>query len=111
MNKRKILNKIKLRRKIRTRAKIKGTAEKPRLSIFKSNRYIYIQLIDDLAGKTIISVSAANSKETPALLGESIAKKAVEKGIKKAVLDRGNYKYHGAVKTVAETARKTGLTL
>ncbi|MCL5004450.1 MAG: 50S ribosomal protein L18 [Patescibacteria group bacterium] len=111
MNKQKTLNQIRQRRKARTRARIFGTVEKPRLSIFKSNRYIYIQMIDDSIGKTIVSVSAESSKNAAASLGEAIAKKAVEKGIKKAVLDRGNYKYHGAVKTIAETARKAGLIL
>ena len=111
MNKQKTLNQIRQRRKARTRARIFGTAEKPRLSIFKSNHYIYIQMIDDSIGKTIISVSAESSKNAAVSLGEAIAKKAVEKGIKKAVLDRGNYKYHGAVKTITETARKAGLIL
>lgn len=120
MNKRKILNKIRLRRKRRTRAKIRGTAQRPRLSVFRSNRYTYAQLIDDEQGKTLVS---ASTKELMALksktlnpklqqaeqLGELIAKKALEKGIKKAVFDRGEYKYHGRVKAVAEGARKGGL--
>lgn len=117
MNKKKILNKIKSRRKQRVRAKIFGTADKPRLSIFKSNRYIYIQLIDDQIGKTIASVSDKSfenkndKKNFPVLLGESIAKQAIEKNIKSAVFDRGSYKYHGQIKTIAESARKAGLKL
>lgn len=93
------------------RAKIRGTAEKPRLSIFKSNRYVYLQLIDDLAGKTLVNASITSSKDVSASLGETIAKKAIEKGIKKAVFDRGRYKYHGSVKAVAEAARKAGLNI
>lgn len=93
------------------RAKIKGTAEKPRLSIFKSNRYIYLQLIDDFSGKTIANASITSSKNASASLGEIIAKKAIEGGIKKAVFDRGRYKYHGSVKAVAEAARKAGLNI
>jgi len=111
MNKVKKLNKIRERRRIRTRARIKGTAEKPRLSIFKSNRYIYIQLIDDAAGKTLVSVSAADKKEAADKIGKAIAEKAVAKGIKKAVFDRGGYKYHGQIKTAAEAARKEGLAI
>jgi large subunit ribosomal protein L18 len=111
MNKQKTLNKIRQKRKARTRAKILGTADKPRFSIFKSNRYIYVQLIDDSVGKTLASFSVVNSKEAPILLGEGIAKKAAEKKIKKAVFDRGNYKYHGCVKAVADAARKSGLII
>ncbi len=93
------------------RAKIKGVADKPRLSIFKSNRYIYIQLIDDAVGKTLASASIIYSKGAAKTIGELIAKKAAEKGIKRAVFDRGKYKYHGQIKAVAETARKGGLIL
>ena len=116
MNNKKILNKIKERKKKRVRSKIFGTSERPRLSIFKSNRYIYAQLINDDEGKTLCSVAFAKQAKQPAIkdkkqLGELIAKKAVEKGIKKAVFDRGNYKYHGRIKEIAEGARKEGLQL
>lgn len=121
MNSKKILNKIRLRRKNRSRAKIFGTAEKPRLSVFRSNRYTYAQLIDDKIGKTLVSASTQEfmtNKQEPTTkqnsagkLGELIAKKAVEKGVVKAVFNRGNYKYHGRVKAVAEGARKEGLQL
>lgn len=119
MVKKKKLNLIRLRRKRRTRAKIFGTAEKPRLSVFRSNRYNYAQLIDDKIRKTLISVSThglskggKEKRQDSALkLGESIAKKAVEKGIKKAVFDRGKYKYHGRIKAIAEGARKGGLQI
>lgn len=111
MNKKKVLNKTRLRRKNRTRAKIHGTAERPRLSVFRSNRYTYVQLIDDKIGKTLVSALTKKVKNSSEQLGELIAKKAVEKGIGKAVFNRGNYKYHGRVKAVAEGARKGGLQL
>jgi large subunit ribosomal protein L18 len=110
MNKRKTLNQTRLRRKNRARAKIFGTLERPRLSIFRSNRYTYVQLINDEKGETIASASI-NKQESAEQLGELIAKKAVGKGIKKAVFDRGWYKYHGRIKAVAEGARKGGLQL
>lgn len=110
MNRKKILKKE--QRKKRVRSKIFGTSERPRLSIFKSNRYIYAQLINDDEGKTLCSVSAKQSEtKDKKRLGESIAEKAVEKGIKKAVFDRGSYKYHGRIKEIAEGARKGGLQL
>jgi large subunit ribosomal protein L18 len=120
MNFKKILNQKRERRKKRVRAKIFGTAEKPRLSIFRSNRYTLAQLIDDEKGKTLISASTketANSSQRPVInkvkqaeqLGELVAKKASDKGIKKIVFDRGSYKYHGRVKAVAEGLRKGGL--
>lgn len=104
-------------RKIRVRAKIKGTSEKPRLSIYRSNRFIYAQVIDDQKRKTIVGVSEKNlslkdkikksdkSKE----LGLLIAKKALEKKVTEVIFDRGSYKYHGRVKAVAEGARQGGL--
>ena len=122
MNSQKVLNKVRLRRKKRSRAKIYGTSDMPRLSIFRSNRYDYVQLIDDEKGKTMVSATTKelensklktqNSKLILAgQLGELIGKKAVEKGIKRAVFDRGKYKYHGRVKAIAEGARKSGLQL
>lgn len=111
MNSRKLLNKIRERRKNRTRANIYGTAEKPRLSVFRSNCYTYAQLIDDKIGKTLISALIKKTKGSSEKLGELIAKKAVEKGIKKAIFDRGNYKYHGRIKSIAEEAKKGGLQL
>jgi large subunit ribosomal protein L18 len=122
MDSRKSLNEKRARRKTRTRARISGTASRPRLSIFRSNRYVAVQLIDDESGKTLLSAStrplAKDKKEKGETkvkqaekMGEMIAQKAVEKGIKEAVFDRGGYKYHGRVKTVAESARKAGLKL
>lgn len=104
-----------LRRKGRVRAKINGTAVCPRLSVFKSNTGIYLQLIDDIDRKTLVSV---NKKELDAKLkkidaafemGKMIAKKAMEKKIEKIVFDRGANKYHGRVKAVADGAREAGL--
>lgn len=103
------------RRAGRARARIRGTSERPRLSVFRSNTAIYAQLIDDEAGKTILSISSRGmkgEKGKAALaekVGESLAKKATEKGIKKVVFDRGRYLYHGRVKALAESARKGGL--
>jgi len=119
MNSRKTLNKIRLRRKKRARAKLLGTAERPRFSIFRSNRYTYAQLIDDQAGRTLVSASTREvrkseretmSKQKQAeQIGELVAKKAIERGIKQAVFNRGGYKYHGRVGAVAEGARRGGL--
>lgn len=104
-------------RKLRVRAKIKGTSIRPRLSVFRSNNYIYAQIIDDEKGKTVIGVSEKHlslkgelkktdkSKE----LGLLIAKKAIDKKIKEVIFDRGSYKYHGRVKAVADGAREGGL--
>jgi large subunit ribosomal protein L18 len=122
MTNRKDLNKKRDRRKTRTRARIAGTASRPRLSVFRSNKYVSVQLIDDEAGKTLASAStrvlAKEKKEKKESkvgqaekIGETIAKKAAEKGVKEAVFDRGNYKYHGRVKSVAEGARKSGLKI
>lgn len=109
---------IKIRKAARNRAKLHGTASSPRLSVFRSNKYLHAQLIDDNAGKTLLSASTRESKSVkiPKLkqaesLGESIAKKAIEKGIKNAVFDRGSYKYHGRVKALAEGARSGGLKI
>lgn len=113
----------KLRRQIRTRSKIKGTQDRPRLSVFRSNRFIYTQLINDEMRKTIIGVSEKHLKDLPAgrqekvsgknakafALGVLLAKKAVEKKIKKAVFDKGSYAYHGRISEIARGAREGGL--
>lgn len=91
----------------RVRAVIKGTSERPRLSVFRSNKYIYAQLIDDV--KSITLLSAGGAKKTASKVGENLAEKALEKGIKKVVFDRGGYKYHGQIRNLAEGARKGGL--
>ena len=91
----------------RIRAKIHGTPERPRISVFRSNQHISGQVIDDTVGKTL--VSAKGPKNKPESVGEVLAKKSIEAGITKIVFDRGGYKYHGRVKTFAETLRKHGL--
>jgi len=100
------------------RRKINGTAQKPRLSIFRSNNDIYVQLIDDLKGLTLASASSrdkdikaqkTNKSEKSKLVGQAIARKANELGLKEVVFDRGGYLYHGRVKAVADGAREGGL--
>ncbi|MGZ6589825.1 MAG: 50S ribosomal protein L18 [Solirubrobacteraceae bacterium] len=106
-----------LRRRRRVRAKVRGSAERPRISVFRSNRGVFAQLIDDQAGRTIASVSWTEpelrelapmdqAKRAGALLGE----RAKAAGIGSAVFDRGGYRYHGRVKALAEGARESGLT-
>jgi len=113
-------NKSSARQKIRyrIRKKISGTSSKPRLSVFRSNSDIYAQLIDDSNGATIASASSRQKDisaqktaktEKSKLVGEAIAKKATELGIKDVVFDRSGYIYHGRVKAVAEGAREGGL--
>lgn len=102
----------------RIRAKVQGTAQKPRLSVFRSNKDIYVQLIDDATGTTLASASsrqkdiAAGPKTERSMnVGRAIAQKAKALGIETCVFDRGGYLYHGRVKAVAEGAREGGLTL
>lgn len=105
------------RRHRRIRAKVSGTASRPRLSIFRSNKHIYAQIIDDEQGKTLISASDAEMKsvkgkgklETSKVVGEEVAKRAKDKKISKVVFDRSGYLYTGRVKQVAEGARAAGL--
>ena len=116
---RKILNKKRQIRRSRVRKKIgKGSAERPRFSVFRSNVHIYAQLIDDKAGKTLVSASSLNikgvikkaDKTTKAKeVGKKIAEKAKTAGIKTALFDRGGYAYHGRTKAVLESARDGGL--
>ena len=113
------VNKIARREKIRTkiRGKISGTAERPRLSVYRSNKEIYVQLIDDVKGGTIVAASTRDKdfarngtkSEQGKAVGVAIAKKAAEKGITEVVFDRGGYLYHGRVKALAEGAREGGL--
>jgi large subunit ribosomal protein L18 len=102
------------RRKARTRAKIYGTAERPRLSIFKSHKYIYAQIVDDDKGHTLLACNSTSSKaKTPVEkakeIGTEIAKKAKSLKITKVVFDRGGYIYTGKIKMVADAAREGGL--
>jgi large subunit ribosomal protein L18 len=105
----------------RIRAKVHGTAERPRLNVYRSVNHIYAQLIDDQDGKTLVSASTVLGKKekggkktggnvaSAKEIGKMIAQKAQEKGIKKVVFDRGGYLYHGRVKALADAAREAGL--
>jgi len=101
--------------KYRVRNKISGTAERPRMSVYRSNKQIYVQVIDDLASKTLASASSLAlegtfpKKEQAAKVGELIAKSAQEAGVTSVVFDRNGYLYHGRVKEVADAARNAGL--
>ena len=105
------------RRKTRIRAKVQGTLVKPRLSIFRSNKYIYAQIVDDVKGQTLIGASETElttkekikKSDRAKELGLLIAKKAATKKVTEVVFDRGSYRYHGRVKAVAEGAREGGL--
>lgn len=105
------------KRRKRIRKRVFGTQERPRFSVFKSNKYIYAQIIDDLKGTTLASVSSLEKDfkaksvncELSKEVGVVIGKRAVEKGITKVVFDRGGYKYHGNIKFLAEGARESGL--
>lgn len=105
------------RRHIRVRTKVSGTAERPRLCVYRSNTNLYVQVIDDVAGKTLVSASTLDkevktkyaNKEAAKEVGALIAKRALEKNIKDVVFDRGGYIYHGVVKELAEAARNGGL--
>ncbi len=97
------------RRRTRIRGKIRGTKDRPRLSVFRSNKHIYAQLIDDQAGETLAAASGGGDISTASKVGKDLAKKALKLKIKKVVFDRGGYKYHGRVKALAEGARQGGL--
>ena len=120
------------RRKARVRARVRGTKDRPRLTVFRSNKYTYAQIIDDEQGVTLVAASekellgdaekrTKKEKDTEEsiekltktqrarLVGELLAKKALEKNIKKVAFDRGAYKYHGRIKALAEAAREQGL--
>jgi large subunit ribosomal protein L18 len=113
-------NKARLKRHLRVRKKINGTAERPRLSVFRSSKHIYAQLIDDEKGITLASASTLDkelrgkianggSVEAARQVGELIAKRAKEKGVAKVVFDRGGYLYHGRIQALADAAREGGL--
>lgn len=101
--------------KLGIRSKVSGTPEKPRMTVFRSNKQIYVQVIDDKVGKTLVSASSLKmeekvaKKEQAAKVGEMISKLAIEAGITTVVFDRNGYLYHGRVKEVADAARKGGL--
>jgi len=108
---------VKQTRQTRIRAKAKGIVTQPRLSVFRSNKYVYAQVIDDQKKQTVVGVTEKelslkeklNKSERAKELGKLIAKKAIAKKIEKVVFDRGSYRYHGRVKAVAEGAREGGL--
>ncbi|MFC7787178.1 MAG: 50S ribosomal protein L18 [Bacillota bacterium] len=111
-------NKTRKKRHARVRSKITGTETRPRLNVFRSNKNIYAQLIDDMNGVTLVSASSqdkdfdldsAATIDAAAKVGELVAKRAVEKGLKSVVFDRGGYLYHGRIKALAEAARENGL--
>ncbi len=106
-----------VRRHVRVRTKISGTAERPRLCVYRSNTNLYVQVIDDVSGKTLVAASTMDkevkekhaNKVAAKEVGTLIAKRATEKNIKTVVFDRGGYIYHGVVKELAEAAREGGL--
>jgi large subunit ribosomal protein L18 len=109
---------MRLRRRRRVRAKISGTAERPRLSVFRSNRGISAQLIDDEAGRTLVAVNWTESDlrglarmEQAKRVGALVAERAREAGVETVVFDRGGYRYHGRVQALADGAREAGLKL
>ena len=111
-----MVSKIARRNKIKTRirGKVAGTAERPRMSVFRSNKGIYVQLIDDLNGRTLAAASSkgiegGTKTEVSAKVGQEIAKIAKEKGIEAVVFDRNGYLFHGRVKSLADAAREAGL--
>ena len=111
-----MVSKIARRNKIKTRirGKVAGTAERPRMSVFRSNKGIYVQLIDDLNGRTLAAASSkglegGTKTEVSAKVGQEIAKIAKEKGIETVVFDRNGYLFHGRVKSLADAAREAGL--
>src|ERR1700722_2429408 len=104
---------LRTRRHIRVRAKVKGTPERPRLVVFRSDKHIYAQLVNDTTQRTIVTVSdqgfTGKKSEKSVAVGKKIAEKAKAAGISKVVFDRAGYQYHGRVKAVADGAREGGL--
>ena len=107
-----------VRRHLRVRKKVSGTNEQPRLAVYRSEKNIYAQIIDDVKGVTLVSASSldkdfeskvGSNKEAAKLVGQLVAKKAIEAGIKKVVFDRGGYVYHGRIQELADGAREAGL--
>lgn len=112
MTTKKVERRIKI--KYRIRKSVNGTSERPRMSVFRSNKQIYVQVIDDLNGTTLVSASSLGMETMPkieqaAKVGELVAKKALEAGISQVVFDRNGYLYHGRVKQLADAARNGGL--
>ena len=104
------------KRHLRVRKKVFGTTERPRLSVYRSEKNIYAQIIDDVNAVTVVAVSSldktiekGSNKEAAKLVGELVAKRAIEKGITEVVFDRGGYVYHGRIQALADGAREAGL--
>lgn len=110
-------NKARVHRHLRVRGKVSGTAERPRLNVYRSSNHIYAQLIDDVTGVTIVAASSVEkdfgatggNKDAARKVGQLIAQRAAGKGVSEVVFDRGGYIYHGRVKELAEGAREGGL--
>ena len=109
-------NEIRQRIHVRIRRKLAGTAERPRLNVYRSLNHIYAQVIDDATGTTLVSAStlalklaAGGNIAAAAEVGKAVAERAVQKGVKKVVFDRGGYLYHGRIKALADAAREAGL--
>lgn len=109
-------NEVRKRVHTRIREKISGTAERPRLNVYRSLNHIYAQVIDDQKGETLVSASSLSLKlktggnvATAKEIGKAVAERAIEKGVKKVVFDRGGYLYHGRIKALADAAREAGL--
>ena len=103
------------RRKLRIRKKVQGTSERPRLSVFRSAKHIYAQVIDDVGGRTIAAASSVgedvgeNKVDAAKSVGSLVAKASIDKGVEQVVFDRSGYQYHGRVRALAESAREAGL--
>ena len=111
-------NDKRLRRKVRIRKKVNGTSERPRLSVFRSAKHIYAQVVDDTGGRTLVAASTVlkgvgeegNKIERAKAVGAAIAKACLDKGIKAVVFDRNGFLYHGRIRALAESAREAGLS-
>ncbi len=111
---------LRIKRRLRVRSKVRGTSERPRLAVFRSEKHIYAQLIDDTVGDTLVASSTVESElrekvgktwgqEAAREVGKFLAQRALEKGFKTVVFDRGGFKFHGRVKALADGAREAGL--
>ena len=120
MNHQKFIQRQRLRRRRHVRRGVRGTAERPRLTIFRSNKHVYCQVIDDIAGKTLVSASSSDgelgskikfggNKDAAKVVGTALAERALAAGIKKVCFDRGHCQYHGRLAVLADAAREAGL--
>lgn len=111
---------VRAKKHLKIRHKLNGTAQRPRLAVFRSDKHIYAQVIDDIKGATLVSASTldkdiakqlekTNNVEAAKVVGEVVAKRALDKGVSEVVFDRGGYVYHGKIKALADAAREAGL--